>query len=762
MSEVKRFEKEWGGKPLVIETGRYAQRASGTCTVQYGDSLILATAVISKSPREGIDFFPLMVDYEEKLYAAGKIKSSRFIKREGRPNDEAVMTGRMIDRALRPLFPQKVRHEVQVVVEVLSADLENNTDMLGMIGASCALAMSEIPWNGPIASVRVGRVDGQFVVNPTMKQIDEQSDMDVIVAGTTERVIMLEANGSQIPEDDMYEAIMLGQKELATPIALINEVVAALGKEKLDEATLKGGDPDETEEQKAEMAAHQQLAEEFLKDRLPAAMFATPDASKTDRFEALYKVKAECDEYLKEKQVGKDKRKKILDGFYGMIGAAATKAILEEDKRVDGRKLNEVRSIACEVDLLPRTHGSGLFNRGETQVLSSVTLGGPGDAQILDGMDQDNLKKRYMHHYNFPPFSVAETGRLGGGGRREIGHGGLAERALIPVLPSKEDFPYVTRVVSEVLSSNGSSSQASICGSTLALMDAGVPLKNPVAGVAMGLASNPDMSQWKVLSDIQDVEDGDGGMDFKIGGTKDGICTIQLDTKTIGLTPDIVRQTLDQGKEARLYILEEMAKTIAEPRAEMKPHAPRIVSLKIEVDQIRDVIGPGGKVINEIVDTCNVKMDVEDDGTVTITSADREGLDKAVGMVRRITKKVEVGEMFEGKVVRIMDFGAFVELTPSQDGMVHISDLAPWHVNKVTDIVNMNDVIPVKVVKIDELGRVNLSHKDAMKELGREQKKPEGYVSDPPRAPRPGGGRPGGGRSGGGRPGGGRDRGPRH
>lgn len=758
MSEVQRFEKEWGGKPLVIETGRYAQRANGTCTVQYGDSVILATAVISKSAREGIDFFPLMVDYEEKLYAAGKIKSSRFMKREGRPNDEAVMTGRMIDRALRPLFPQKMRHEVQVVIEILSADLENNTDMLGMIGASCALAMSEIPWNGPIASVRVGRVDGQLVVNPTMKQIDEKSDMDVIVAGTTERVIMLEANGEQIPEDDMYEAIILGQKELAAPLALINEVVAALGKEKLDSNVLSGSDPDETEEQKAERAANMAKAEEFLKDRLPAALFSKADASKTERAEILNKVKAECDEYLKEQQIGKDKRKEILNGFYGMIGAAASKAILDEDKRVDGRKLTEVRALDCEIDLLPRPHGTGLFNRGETQVLSTVTLGGPGDAQILDGMDQDNLKKRYMHHYNFPPFSCAETGRLGGGGRREIGHGGLAERALVPVLPSKEDFPYVTRVVSEVLSSNGSSSQASICGSTLALMDAGVPLKNPVAGIAMGLASTPDMSQWKVLTDIQDVEDGDGGMDFKIGGTKDGINTIQLDTKTIGLDKDIIRKTLDQGRDALNHILSEMAKTIAEPRAEMKPHAPGIVSLKIEVDQIRDVIGPGGKVINEIVDTCNVKMDVEDDGTVTITSADREGLKKAVGMVRRITKKVEIGEMFEGKVVRIMDFGAFVELTPSQDGMVHISDLAPWHVNKVTDVVNMNDVIPVKVVKIDELGRVNLSHKDAMKELGREQVKPEGYVSEPPRGPRLGGG----GRPGGGRPGGGRDRGPRH
>lgn len=721
--DAQSFQTEWGGKTLTIETGKIAQQAGGSCTVRYGDTVILAAATMSSDPREGISFFPLSVEYEERLYAAGKIKSSRFMKREGRPNDEAFMTARMIDRAIRPLFPKGMHHDVQVIITVLSADLENDSDMLGLIGASCALTMSDIPWNGPIGGIRVGRVGGEWVINPTFEAQDK-GDLNVIVAGTTERAIMIEAYAKEMTEDDAYDAITFGQKHIKEPMGLINELVAVVGKKKVDAVLLTGEDQDE--EVKAEKEELVAKAREFVGSRIEEVFFGAPKASKAERRAAKDKLKSELDEHLKGQQIGKDKRKVALEAVGSIVESAVTDAILTSDRRVDGRSLTEIRGLTSEVGFLPRVHGSALFSRGETQMLSVVTLGGPGDAQIQDGMDLVS-KKRYMHHYTFAPYSVGETGRVGFTGRREIGHGGLAERALMPVLPEEKDFPYVIRIVSETLSSNGSSSQGAICGSTLALMDAGVPIKKPVAGIAIGLASNDDMSRWKVLTDIQDLEDGKGGMDFKIGGTRDGITTIQLDTKTNGLSPEIIRQALDQGKVARIEILDSMAKAIAEPRAELSEHAPRIVSFMISPDRIRDVIGAGGKTINEIIDSTGVSINIENDGSVTICSANKAQLDKAVDWVKSLTEEAEVGKVYQGEVVRIMDFGAFVQFLPGQDGMVHISELAPWRVNKVTDIVNIGDKVPVKVTQRDELGRINLSLKEAKKALGEEQIKPEGY-----------------------------------
>ncbi|MEY4722917.1 MAG: hypothetical protein RLZZ324_430 [Candidatus Parcubacteria bacterium] len=724
--EAKRFQTEWGGKTLIIETGKLATQANAAVTVQYGDTVILATATLAASARANVEFFPLSVEYEEKLYAAGKIKSSRFIKREGRPTDEAVMTGRMIDRSIRPMFPDGVRHDVQVVIECLSCDLENDTDIPSLIGASCALSMSDIPWDGPLGGIRVGRVGGEWIINPTF-EARGKGDLDVVVAGTLDKALMIEANGTEVPEDDMYEAIMFGQKHLREPIELINQVVAACGRAKVSADSLRGSI--ETAEQKAERLAVCAKAEEFLKTRFPEVLFAGANINKTARRNALTVLKKELAAHLEAAGMEEDKRDIAIDEFDTMVEAEVTRAILERGERVGGRSLTEIRTLTAEVGLYPRTHGTGLFSRGDTQVLSIATLGAPADAQVLDGMEEVG-KKRYMHHYNFPPYSVGETGRIGGAGRREIGHGGLAERALMPVLPSKEEFPYVIRVVSEVLGSNGSSSQGSICGSTLALMDAGVPIKRPVAGIAMGLASNADMSQYKVLTDLQDLEDGYGGMDFKVGGTRQGITTIQLDTKTKGLNAAIVRQTLDQARVARLQILDVMEKAIAAPRADLSPYAPRIVALKINPDMIRNVIGPGGKMINKIIEETGVSIDVENDGTITICSANKAGLDKAVQWVSDLTREVKAGELFpNGKVTRLMDFGAFVEVLPGQEGLVHVSEMAPWRVGKPGDMVKVGDIIPVKVIEIDELGRVNLSLKRARTELGIPQEPPAGMGS---------------------------------
>ncbi len=731
--ETRSFETLWGGKALTIETGKLAAQAGGSCTVRYGDSVILAAATLSERARDGVSFFPLSVEYEEKLYASGKIKGSRFIKREGRPTDEAVMTGRMIDRAIRPLFPDGVKHEVQVVVDCLSADLENDTDILGMIGASCALAISNVPWDGPIAGIRIGRVGGEWVINPTF-EARLKSDIDAIVAGTPDRVLMLECNAQEATDGDMDAAIQFGQKHLREPIALIQEIAAAVGKTKVDAKKLMGftaGNEEEEYQKKTEIIAQ---AKKFLNERLPTVLFNAPKASKSERHETLVLAEKEMDLHLESAGVDESGRGMAHDSFEKLVDEVVAAAIIEREQRVDGRSLTDVRELKCEVGLLPRTHGSGLFSRGETQVLSTVTLGGPGDAQVMDGMDASG-KKRFFHHYNFPPYSVGETGRIGGAGRREIGHGGLAERAIEPILPDKEVFPYTIRVVSEVLSSNGSSSQASACGSILALMDAGVPIKRPVAGMAMGLASTAD-GRYKILTDLQDLEDGKGGMDFKVAGTRTGITTIQLDTKTKGLSSEIVTATLNQARDARLRILDAMEACIAAPRPEMSPFAPRIETFRINPERIRDVIGPGGKIINEIIDATGVTIDIENDGTVTICSVSGPAMRRAVDWVHNLTREIAAGETFEnGKVVRIMDFGAFVELIPNQDGMVHISELAPWRVNKVTDIVKIGDIVPVKVIEIDSMGRINLSMKQAMKELGREQKMPDGYEQQPSRPP---------------------------
>lgn len=706
---VQQFSTEWGGRTLTIETGHLAQQTNGSCTVRYGGTVVLATAVMSKSVRDGISFFPLMVDYEEKLYAAGKIKGSRFIKRETRPSDDAILTARLVDRSLRPLFNEVIRNDIQVILTTLSFDNENDTDIIALVAASAALTISDIPWAGPIGGIRVGRIksdDGEkyeWVLNPTYDARDK-SDLDCVVAATDEKLVMLEAGAKEVPEDVMRDAIDFGMKHIRPVIGLIQELRQAVGMPKKSIEKIEA-DP-EVAKANAEL---KNKIEAWLTEHLPMKLFNAKKLSKTARKEAIGAISAELEQFLLDAQIGKDKRKEANSIFEKAIERAVSQAILDEGKRVDGRAITEIRPLSVEVGMLPRTHGSAVFSRGDTQVLSVVTLGAPSDEQIIEGLE-DEEKKRYMHHYNFPPFSVGETSPLRGAGRREVGHGMLAEKALAGMLPDKETFPYVVRVVSEVLSSNGSSSMASTCGSSLALMDAGVPIKKAVAGIAMGLASD-ETGRWKVITDLQDLEDGKGGMDFKIAGSRDGITAIQMDTKTLGLSMDIVEQTLTQGKIARLEILNAMEAVIAAPRAELSQYAPRIISLRINPEMIRNVIGPGGKIINEIIDATGVDIDIEDDGLVMITSTNAEQSQKAVEWVKRLTREVVVGEIYEGKVTRIMDFGAFVEILPRQEGLVHISELAPYRVNQVTDIVQVGKVIPVKVIEIDDMGRTNLSLK---------------------------------------------------
>ncbi len=698
---VKKFELEWGGKNLIVETGKFAGQANGSCTVRYGDTVVLATAVMSGTQREGIDFFPLMVEYEEKLYAAGKIKGSRFIKREGRPTDEAILTARLVDRAIRPFFDDRMRNDIQVVASTLSWDQENDPDIPALIGASIALSISDIPWKGPIAAVRVGQINGEWVLNPTY-EARNKSTLDIVVAGTEEKVCMLEAGANEISETDAFEAIKFGQKHLKKVTELIENIREEIGKTKI---SIVEQDP----EGASEKEGLKNKVKEFLHEKLATCLFDSKKESKASRQEVLNQLEDNLEEYLKNEGIGKDRRKDAMGFFYGIVEEEISKVILEKETRVDCRSLTDIRPLSAEVALLPRTHGSGYFTRGDTHVLSAVTLGSPADEQTLDGMEVSG-KKRFMHHYNFPPFSVGEASPMRGPGRREIGHGALAERALLPVLPKTEDFPYTIRVVSEVLSSNGSSSMASTCASTLALMDAGVPLSAPVAGIAMGLASD-EKGNFKILSDLQDLEDSKGGMDFKIAGTRTGITAIQMDTKTLGLTQEMVEKTLTQGREARMKILDVMESAIATPRAELSQYAPRIISFKINPDRIRDVIGPGGKIINEIIDATGVSIDIENDGKVVICSANLAMLDKAVAWVKSLTQEAEVGEIYQGPVTRILDFGAFVEIFPHKEGLVHISELAPYRVNKVTDIVKIGDVVRVKVIKIDEQGRVDLSIK---------------------------------------------------
>ncbi len=713
MADIKTFTADIGGKTLTIQTGKYAGLANAACTVQYGDTVVLATVVRSSSVREGIDYFPLMVDYEERLYAAGKIKGSRFIKREGRPTDEAILTGRVIDRSVRPLFDQRMRNDVQLSVLVLSVDQENDPDMPALIGAATVLSMSEIPWNGPIAGVRVGQINGEWVLNPSY-EAREKSDLDLVLAASKDKAVMIEAGANQVDEATVAGAVEFGMKHNRKIIELIEQVVAAVGKPKIVIAT-EGADADMKKKLHAKVEA-------FFTAEKKQSLFADP--SKQAQSAAIKKVTDELDALLKaDNEVSKDERAigvGMLDEF---ISEAAMALVLQTGKRVDGRGVDEIRPLSAEVALLPRTHGTGLFQRGETQVMSIVTLGSPGDEQTLDGMEE-NGKKRYMHHYNFPSYSVGEVKPNRGPGRREIGHGALAEKALMPVLPDKETFPYTIRVVSEVLSSNGSTSQASACGSTLALMDAGVPISAPVAGIAMGLIVDPkDASKYKVITDIQGIEDHAGGMDFKVAGTTKGITAIQVDIKVDGLTMDMVREALTGAQKARLQILDVMAKAIAEPRKELSPYAPRITSLRINPELIRDVIGKGGETINKIIDECGgadvIKIDIDDDGLIFITSTNAEMATKAEEWIKNITREVVVGEIFEGTVTQIMkdrnsggEIGAIVEFAPGKDGMVHISEFAPARIRAVSDIVQVGQKLKVKVMEVDkERGRISLSVK---------------------------------------------------
>ena len=701
------YSLEFGGKPLTIEVGKFAQAANGTCTVRYGNTVVLATAVLSKEVRAGLDFFPLMVDFEEKLYAAGRIKGSRFIKREGRPTDEAVLTARFIDRAIRPLFDQRIKNDVQVILSVLAFDSQNDADIPGLIAAACALHMSDIPWNGPIAVVRVNRLEDKFILNGTYAE-RELAKFDVDVAGTSDKVIMLEAGCDEAPEAQILDAITFGQNSLAPVIALIEQVRADHGKAKLDLITPKTEDEKLKTEKRLQIEA---VLKPFALKQIDELFFGAPRATKSERVEAKSELKARAAEFMKSQGVEDDSIKLGLSMLSGFLDDAITSSILDNKRRVDGRGINETRALNGEVALLPCVHGSGYFTRGETQVLSVCTLGAPGDKQTLDGMELVG-ERRFMHHYNFPPFSVGEAKPLRGAGRREIGHGALAEKALAFMMPDQETFPYTMRVVSETFMSNGSSSMASTCAASLALMDAGVPIKAAVAGIAMGLAS--DGERYQVITDIQDLEDGTGGMDFKITGSKNGITAIQLDTKTDGLPHDVVVEAVTKSREARLQVLEVMNKALAEPRAELSPNAPRILKLRINPDKIREVIGPGGKMINEIIAKTGVSgIDIEDDGLVLITAVGAEAGKAAFDWISNLTREVQVGEAFTGEVVRLMDFGAFVNILPGKDGLVHVSEMAPWRVEQVTDIVKVGDKVQVKVIEIDDKGRTNLSMKQA-------------------------------------------------
>jgi polyribonucleotide nucleotidyltransferase len=690
--EVKTFKKEIAGRELIIEAGKLAGQANGSATVQYGDTVVLATATMSDRQREGVNFFPLMVDYEERLYAAGKIKGSRFIKREGRPTDEAVLSGRMTDRILRPLFNGRIRNDIQVVITILSVDQENDPDFCAIIGASIALAISDIPWNGPVGAARVSKANGKIIINPTYEQRKE-SLFEVMIAGRGGKINMIEAGGKEAPENEVIEAIEFAQSYIQEIEKFQTEIIAQIGKAKKEVPLVKADDATENK------------IREFLSEKLYDLNFKT---SKTEQGAKEKIIREELKAFVVENFEEKDLAVANII-MEEETDAIMHKSILQDGKRPDGRKMNELRELSAYVGILPRTHGSGLFNRGATQALTVATLGAPSDEQTLDSMEEEGTK-RFMHHYSFPPFSVGEVAPMRGPGRREIGHGALAEKALCPMMPDKEVFPYTIRLVSEVLSSNGSSSMASTCGSSLALMDAGVPIARPIAGIAMGLISNSN-GEYKVLTDIQGPEDHYGDMDFKIAGSGIGITAMQMDVKVEGITLKIIKETLAGARVARMQIMEIMSKTIPRSREELSPYAPRITTMRINPEKIRDVIGPGGKVINEIIAETGVTIDIEDDGLIIITSKDPEAAKKAEECIKNLTREVVAGEVFQGKVVKIMDFGAFVEILPGQDGLVHISELAPTRVNKVTDIVNVGDVIAVKVKEIDSQGRINLTHK---------------------------------------------------
>ena len=735
--------REIGGRLLTLETGKLAQQAGGAVVIRHGDSVLLVTATMS-NPREGIDFFPLTVDLEERMYARGKIPGS-FFRREGRPSTHGTLIARMTDRPIRPLFPKGFNNEVQIIGTALSADQETPLDIMSIVGASAALSVSDIPFEGPIAATQIGYVDGGLVVNPTYEQL-ERSDLDLIAAGSSSGVVMMEAGASELPESVVLDAIELAQEVNLTIISLQRDLVLKSGKPKAD--FVSTAYPEELDSRVASA----------LGGRLADAMRAPGD--KADRDERMDALKAELVESLS----GEFDARHIGDAFEVQIEEEFKTSVLEGGSRPDGRGRHDLRAISCEVGLMPRTHGTGLFTRGETQVLGIATLGSVGDAQRLDTLDPEE-SKRFMLHYNFPPFSVGEVRRVGSPSRRSIGHGALAERALAPVIPDEEDFPYTIRLVSEVLSSNGSTSMGSVCAGTLALMDAGVPIKAPVAGISIGLIAGED-GRYTTLTDIQGMEDHVGDMDFKVAGSRDGITGIQLDIKLKSIGFDVIADALEQGKRARLEILDRIHETIGESRSELSPYAPRMTRIQIPVDRIGMVIGPGGKTIRGIIEETGATVDVQDDGSVFVGAVTGEAADRAVGMIRDLTRDVEVGEIYTGKVVKIANFGAFVQLLPGKDGLVHISELADHHVPSVEDVVELGDEITVVVTEIDSMGRVNLSRRALIE--GPEDGEGDGYRPQRPsdagrRGPAPVGSRPGPrDRSGGGPRGGGhRPSGPR-
>ena len=690
------FKTMFAGRELVVETGKTCELSNGSCWVRYGETVVMANVTASVKPREGVDFFPLSVDYEERLYSVGRIPGS-FMKREGKPSEKAILTSRVVDRPIRPLFPKDMRNDVSVVMTVLAVDPDNSPEIVGMIATSIAISISDIPWNGPIGGISVGLVDGEIVLNPTLEQ-RARNDLNLTVAGTKDKVVMIEAGANEVDDDTMLNAIIAGHTEIKKLVAFISDIQAQIGKKKFEFESME--------------VDHDMFdaIEGFAADRVKVAL-DTDDKNK--REEMLNPIKddihAKFDELYPEKTA-------MIDECIYKLQKKIVRNWLYEGKRVDGRGIDDIRPLAAEVGVLPRVHGSGLFTRGQTQVLTVATLGPVSDAQKIDGLDEEDTK-RYMHHYNFPSYSVGETKPSRGPGRREIGHGALAERALEPVIPPVEEFPYALRLVSEVLSSNGSTSQGSICGSTLALMDAGVPIKAPVAGISCGLITRDDGS-FQTMVDIQGLEDFFGDMDFKVGGTKKGITAIQVDIKVDGLTYDIIKEAFAKTHKARDYILDEvMLKAIPEPRPEVGKYAPKMLQTKVPVDKIREVIGQGGKVIQKISADCQVKIDINDDGNVFISGVDINNARKALQIVNTIANDPEIGAIYRGKVVKLMNFGAFVEIAPGKDGLVHISKLDKQRVEKVEDIVSVGDEIVVKVMEIDNQGRINLSRKDALADL---------------------------------------------
>ena len=685
----KKFQYSLAGRDLVVTIGKVALQAGGSCLVQYGDTVVLVTATQSKEPREGIDFFPLSVDYEEKLYSVGKIPGG-FIKREGRPSEKAILTSRLIDRPIRPLFPEGFRNDVQVIATVLSVDQDNSPEIAAMIGSSIALSVSDIPFDGPTGAVIVGLIDGKFIINPNCEE-REKSSIHLTVSGTKSAIMMVEAGANEVPEETMLEGILLAHEEIKKICSFVEEIAKDCGKEKSKYEVFK---------------PNEELEEKIIAYGTEKLITAINTVEKQEREDNIAQVSNEIlEKFLADYP---ETEKDIDEIIENIIRKEVRRLIIEEGIRPDNRKVDEIRPITCEVGLLPRTHGSGLFTRGQTQVLTITTLGAISDAQVIDGLGEED-SKRYMHHYNFPPYSVGETKPLRSPGRREIGHGALAERALEPVIPSEEDFPYTIRLVSEVLGSNGSSSQASVCGSTLSLLDAGVPIKSPVAGIAMGLIKEDD--KVAILYDIQGMEDHLGDMDFKVAGTRYGVTAIQMDIKIDGIDGKILKDALEKARRGRLFILDKMAETISAPRHDLSKYAPKIYTMQVNPDKIRDIIGPGGKMINKIIDETGVKIDIDDEGKVFIAAVSSEGGEKAISMINDIVKEVEVGDIYLGKVTRITNFGAFVDVLNGKEGLVHISQLARERVNKVEDVLSVGDEVLVKVTEIDNQGRINLSRK---------------------------------------------------